>query len=53
MTKIARTCSIVDAGLAHYNALIDQSACRIACVFLGSFVHGGACILDALRARPY
>jgi len=43
----------LDVSLAHYDALIDQSACRIVCVFLGSFVHEDARIPDALRARPY
>lgn len=45
--------SYLDASLAHYDVLIDQSACRIVCVFLGSLVHGDACIPDALRAQLY
>lgn len=45
--------SYQDASLAHYDVLIDQSACRIVCVFLGSFVHRDACIPDALRAQLY
>jgi len=45
--------SYLDSSLAHYDTLIDQGACRIVCVFLASFVHGDACIPNALRAKPY
>lgn len=40
------------SSLAHYDALIDQSACRIVCMFLGLLVHGDTLAFPTHIACP-